>query len=149
MRKFRKFVFFAVIALASIFVVSCNGQDTGDQLELDSVKELLSVGFKNEGDTINSVTGDLKLEKTFDSATITWSSSNEAVVSNDGKVVRQDEIVKVTLTATIKVNKLTDTKKFNVTIMGIELEFYRVSFNAVGGEPTPEQQNIRDRKSVV
>ena len=45
MKKFRKFIFFAVIALASIFIVSCNDNDKDDQIELDSVKELLSVGF--------------------------------------------------------------------------------------------------------
>lgn len=143
MKKFRKFIFFAVIALASIFIVSCNDKDKEDQIELDSVKELLSVGFKNEGDTINSVTGDLILEKTFGNATITWSSSNTAVVSNDGKVVSQDEVARVELTATIKVNKLTDTKKFNLTVLGRVVENYRVSFNAAGGSPTPEQQSVR------
>ena len=65
------------------------------------------------------------------------------MVSNDGKVVSQDEVVKVELIATIKVNKLTDTKKFNLTVLGRVVENYRVSFNAAGGSPTPEQQSVR------
>lgn len=52
----------------------------------------------------------------FESA-ITWASSNEAVLDNTGKVVALPaaETV-VTLTATITLNEVTDTKAFEVTV---------------------------------
>lgn len=50
---------------------------------------------------------------------ITWSSSNESVITKDGKVTRPasgESDAKVTLTATVKKGEVTITKEFNVTV---------------------------------
>ncbi len=47
---------------------------------------------------------------------ITWTSSNEAVVSKNGKVTRGDKDQQVTLTATISYKGKSDTKTFKVTV---------------------------------
>ncbi|MBO5371485.1 MAG: glycoside hydrolase family 127 protein [Lachnospiraceae bacterium] len=67
------------------------------------------------------VTDDLVLEtKGENKSTITWKSSNEAVVSNKGKVTRPaagkaDE--KVTLTATVEYNGYSMSKKFDIKVL--------------------------------
>ena len=50
---------------------------------------------------------------------ITWSSSNESVITKDGKVTRPaagESDAKVTLTATVKKGEVTLTKEFTVTV---------------------------------
>ncbi len=49
-------------------------------------------------------------------ALISWSSSDSTVISNDGKVYRQDKDMDITLTATATVNGATANKTFNVTV---------------------------------
>lgn len=149
MKNLRKLLILAVVILAGVFVVACNGNtDEADKEELANAVELLAVRFEEEGDTLRSVTGDLILDTTFGKATITWSSSDEDVVTNDGKVTRGEDNVTVTLTATIKVNKQEDSKKFEVTVLSLVFENYIVSFNANGGAPNPQAQTIREGKTA-
>ncbi len=63
-----------------------------------------------------TASGDLNLLTTLDGVTITWASSNTAVIANDGTVTQGTEDVEVTLTATLKLNDATDTKDFTVTV---------------------------------
>ena len=48
--------------------------------------------------------------------TISWASSNPAVIATDGTVVRPEEDTQVTLTATISLGQVSDTKEFTVTV---------------------------------
>ncbi len=150
MKKIRKIIMFVVIIFAGILLASCKGnkQDKADKLELESVKQLLNVGFTNEGDKASGVTANLDLMTTFENATITWSSDNVAI-SNDGKVTRGEENVRVTLTATIKVGKFEDTKTFPITVLAEAFAYYRVSYNALGGSPTPPQEEVREGRSAA
>ncbi len=65
----------------------------------------------------DNVTGDLKLITDYKGATIKWTSSNPAVITNEGKVTRPLEDTQVTLTAEIT-NDLneTDSVDFVVTV---------------------------------
>lgn len=47
---------------------------------------------------------------------ITWSSSNQDVMANDGTITRGDEDQTVTMTATLKMGEVTDTKEFQVVV---------------------------------
>ena len=70
-----------------------------------------------------SVISDMTLVGTALEATVTWSSSNPALIANDGTVVRPDEAtgnVVVTLTATLTVGAASDTKTFEVTVVAEE-----------------------------
>lgn len=145
MKKIRKLLILVVMVLASIFAVSCGKKTSkADKEEVANAVGLLAVRFKEEGDTLRSVTGDLILDTLFGKAIIEWSSSNEDVIATNGKVTRGDEAVNVRLTATIKVNKEKDTKSFNVTVLGLVYNSYLVSFNADGGSPTPDVQSVRE-----
>lgn len=80
------------------------------QTKADAVANSLSIG--------DSALSDIKLPTTgsFDS-TISWASSNEAVISTAGVVTRQDDDVTVTLTATITVGTATSTRTFDVKVI--------------------------------
>jgi hypothetical protein len=85
----------------------------------------LEIGYA-EGDSADSVTRDLTLPLTSDSgATVTWHSSNGAVVTDGGAVTRPDysETVNndasVVLTATITIEGKTATRDFNLTVKAI------------------------------
>jgi hypothetical protein len=85
---------------------------------VDADKAALAIRLTGS-DTINSVTQALNLSTTGKyGSKITWSSSNTAVISNDGKTVVRptDADVKVVLTATITKNAVTATKTFEVTV---------------------------------
>ncbi|WP_372661483.1 immunoglobulin-like domain-containing protein [Cohnella sp.] len=89
-----------------------------DEQIVASDKAALAIGFGGS-DTLSSVTQALKLAITGKyGSTITWTSSNTAVISNDGKTVvpSTNSDVKVLLTATITKNNITTTKVFEVTV---------------------------------
>ena len=98
------------------FTVVVKGQMT----EADAVaaaKAALAVEFAH-GDSASAVTQDLGLPSSgmYDSV-VAWSSSNPAVVSNEGSVHRPtDSDANVTLTATITIGSASDTKLFPVTV---------------------------------
>ncbi len=65
------------------------------------------------------VLSDITLPESALDATVTWASSNEAVITNDGVVTRPangDGNAVVILTATLTVGDETDTKDFEVTV---------------------------------
>lgn len=144
MKKTRNIIFLFLIVLTGIFMASCGDKDKADRTELESVKELLNVRFTNSGDTLTNVTGDLTLPATFGGATITWNSSNVDVITNAGVVTRDGESKSVTLTATIKVNKLEDIKRFNITVAAVILQSYEVRYNTDGGSPASFTDSVRE-----
>lgn len=70
------------------------------------------------GDSATSVTDDITLPaKPADATSLTWASSNTAIITDAGVVTRPaGQDVQVTLTATIDVNGQTATKAFVVTV---------------------------------
>ncbi|BBF45278.1 putative glycosyl hydrolase of unknown function [Lachnospiraceae bacterium KM106-2] len=92
--------------------------DDKDKIEADT--ETLSIG------DISGVTADLTLpQKGENGSTITWKSSNESVISTEGKVVRPEagkDSVTVTLTATLSLGTITKQKEFQVTVLPLVSE---------------------------
>lgn len=60
---------------------------------------------------------DLQLKKSYSSASIQWSSSNEDVIDNDGGVYPVDSDTMVVLTATASYNGQSATRTFNVKVI--------------------------------
>ncbi len=143
MKRLRKFLLVLILPIFAIFLAACDEIEDLLQLELDNIKAVLNIGYK-EGDELNSVTQDLELVTEHGNATITWSSSNEDAITITGEVTRGEDNVDVTLTATIKIKDLETEKRFNVTVIGLDFEYHRVSFNADGGSPVPALQNVRE-----
>src|SRR5699024_2832920 len=118
---------------------------------LDAAKKQLEL--VNPDDVRGNITlpAELAIDKTNETAAITWKSSNPDVVTDtekDGKpagvVTRQDEDTKVTMTATIEVNGETTTKDIELTVkkahdMGETTDYLFAYFLSDGG---PSQQQI-------
>lgn len=84
-------------------------------------KEALTIGYA-AGDSSSSVTRNLTLSVTgaVYGSSITWASSNAAVISNSGEVTRPSFYSgdqNVTLTASLYKDGVTDTKVFNLTVL--------------------------------
>ena len=84
---------------------------------LDSVDLNWKTIMGDNGLDQNNVMSDLHLPKEIGSnSKITWTSSDETVITNDGKVTMGRVAKTVTLTATITYNGIETVKKFNVTV---------------------------------
>src|SRR5699024_10184949 len=105
-------------ALSNKGVTVWGVQSSGSKLTaeeiVNNVKQDLSVGNPN------NVTSNLDLvDSGFAGTTITWESSNKSVISDKGEVIRpvgDDETV--ILLATIKNAEATETKEFEITVLG-------------------------------
>ncbi|CAD6011234.1 family 43 glycosylhydrolase [Agreia sp. COWG] len=77
-----------------------------DQYDVDTAAAALSIA------TLGDVRGNLTLPTTSADVTLTWSSSNPAVIAADGVVVRPDADTPVVLTATLTKGAATTTRDF-------------------------------------
>lgn len=87
-------------------------QATTSEIEtVDAIKEELDIGPEE-------VSKDFHLpSEGANGATIEWESSNPEIISHEGKVTRQEnDIGMATLTATIKLGKVTEQKIFDLTV---------------------------------
>jgi len=65
---------------------------------------------------------DLDLPAVLNGVAISWASSDEAVISSTGLVTRQFYDAEATLTATLALGSVSDTKEFEVTVPAIVFE---------------------------
>ncbi len=104
-------------ALAEAVTMTANPGGLTDAEKVAVAKANLTLG------DISAVTADLTLPGTQNEATVTWTSGNTNVITNDGKVTRPaagQPDVNVTLTATITAGEASDTKDFIVTVKAEE-----------------------------
>jgi endoglucanase Acf2 len=110
----------------TVTVIALTMTDT-DAVNAD--KNALAIGYAS-GDSATSVKSKLTLPTTgANGTTITWASSNTAVVSTTGVVTRPSANTNVTLTATIKKGTVSSTKSFTVTVIAAETGFVTNDFN--------------------
>ena len=95
---------------------SCFEPATDEEAVADGIADLV-VGYA-AGDSASSVTADLTLATSGSAGTsVSWASSNTAVVAADGTVTRPAANTQVTLTATVSKGAASDTKTFTVTVL--------------------------------
>lgn len=118
---------------SEIMTVIAESMDAAEAIALD--KHWLSLG----NDT-SEVTGDLELPlKGPLGTTISWTSSDPAVLDENGAVTRPaagGEDANVTLTATLTMDHVSDTKQFNVVIWPEGAVAYQIDIDA--GNPEHE-----------
>ena len=100
------------------FIVIVKAQMT-DADAVAAAKAALAIGY-SEGDSAASVAGNLSLPSSgSDNCSISWSSNNEALIADDGTVLRPSiGNAQVTLTATISSHAASDTASFTLTVLG-------------------------------
>ena len=88
--------------------------DTANRLLADV--DLLNIGYAI-GDSKNNVKKSLVLASTgFYGSKISWESSNQDVITNNGEVIRSDEESSITMTATLTLNSKKVQKSFEVIV---------------------------------
>ncbi|MCY9657303.1 cohesin domain-containing protein [Paenibacillus chondroitinus] len=121
-----------------LFILNNSGESTNTQLadwklfatELDDNTSVASaVAALDVGDT-TALTKGVSLPATFRKGTsITWESSNPAVLSNTGKIVKRPDLgqpnAQLTLTATVKKGSLSQIKQFAVTVLAMREADYQ------------------------
>ncbi len=96
---------------------SIEDQEKKDQETLNAIVAKADFSSVLQNGTI-SVSGKLNLPASLDGASITWKSSNTAVISDDGMVTFPEADTKVTLTATFSYGRATASKGYTVTVIG-------------------------------
>ncbi|WP_281614424.1 immunoglobulin-like domain-containing protein [Flammeovirga sp. SubArs3] len=69
------------------------------------------------GEDNTSVISDITLSGDVNEVTVSWSSSDEEVITNAGAVTRAEEDKNVTMTATLSAGDATATKTFDLTVL--------------------------------
>ncbi|HEU5139781.1 MAG TPA: immunoglobulin-like domain-containing protein [Bacillales bacterium] len=106
------------------FVVTVIALPITDAEAVQLDKDSLAIGYA-EGDSADSVTQDITLETIGENeSTITWVSSDETWITDDGTVTRPsftkgDQTV--TMTATIENGTVTDTKEFVLIVKALPI----------------------------
>ncbi|MFA6843681.1 MAG: InlB B-repeat-containing protein, partial [Bacilli bacterium] len=98
---------------------------------LTSKLDLITIEYSNQSDSELSLTDNLILPDTIDDYEITWKSSDDSIITNEGLVTRKSENKNVTLTATISQNISTAKKKFDfvVTRLPNENDVFNITFD--------------------
>lgn len=109
---------------------------SGDQLEITYTNNQIESIIENEIEPVSSTDKDIELvtSVTIDKTdyTITWTSSNPDVITNEGLVTPQSDNVDVTLTATFYIKGNMITKNFIVTVIGENVEIRELFFSEYG-----------------
>lgn len=113
------FITLVLMLVAVLGLVACQDPANPDQDTVDAALEQVALVF-GEGDSLSSVTRNLTLPTAVGEVTITWASSNAAVVSNTGAVVRPNADTVVSLTATLTLGEVSETKVFTLTVKAAE-----------------------------
>lgn len=117
---FKRFAALTVIVLSVLLLVACNDNDDKD-IVTKAMENLKVEHILGDNESKDQIINDLDLKSKDGEVEITWESSNEEVISNEGKVNRpegNDE--EVTMTATFKLNKVEEEKDFKLKVLKIE-----------------------------
>src|SRR5690554_5095093 len=91
----KSFLSMIFIFLLTLVLVACGDKNRDKVKEVLEKIETEAIVFA-QGDTKDSVKGDITLKTELDGVTITWTSSKTDVIANDGKVTRPDANTSVT-----------------------------------------------------
>ncbi|MDX9690838.1 MAG: endonuclease [Acholeplasmataceae bacterium] len=127
-------VLFAIL-LAAFTLVAC--EDDTTTYTYDDVLESIEIGYE-PGDSINHVTQNITLPSSSSldlSATLTWESAHEDLISSTGEVNRPLEDVEAILILSLRVGSVSKQEFFILTVKGTNV-YYNVTFDIEGVEQT-------------
>lgn len=116
--------------------LTIDGEDsptvTEEDKSVESAETALTMALiLGDNNSETSIVNDLNLVTKLKNCSITWTSSNEAVVSTSGKVTRVDKDSEVELRAQIKNGDTTTNKVFKVKVLAKEVTQKPVDTNAL------------------
>lgn len=118
--SFTKGIVALVLTLVAILgLVACETPANPDKEAVEAALDQVALVY-GQGDSASSVTRNVTLPSALGEITITWVSSNTAVISNAGVVTRPNADTVVTLTATLTLREVSDTKVFSLTVKAAE-----------------------------
>ena len=147
MKSFRNRLAVVLSALILILGTGCPQPvepETDYTADVAAAKSSLAIEFAS-GDSASSITQDITLPAKVGDVSVKWSSSNTAVISNDGDVVRPafvDGNASVTLTATLTKGTASDTKAFSVTVLALAPYSYTVTFDSQNADTAANPSSI-------
>ena len=92
-----------------------------DDLDAITDNEVLSVPETEDGYIIDHLDID-GIKKGEAGSLISWTSSNEDVITREGRLTRPDDDTEVTVTATATLGDITKTKSFTYTVAGLSTD---------------------------
>lgn len=134
MKHFIK-IFTSIVLL--VLLVACEKSNEVYDYTLNEIIDSIEITYQ-EGDDQDRVTQDLGLPTTSpldDRTQIIWQSSNTSVISNQGRVTRDDDTVTIILTYQITYGPFSITKELEVDVLG---NILTISFNSDGGSVVEE-----------
>ena len=131
----KNLIFSLIVVMCSLFLFAC-GNSENDDIESVLLNALSSceVTF-NENETKDTVKNNLTLLSASGKVTVTWSSNNQSVISNDGTVTRPAEDTVVTLTVKVSLDGEKLEKSFDIKVLAKEQS------NTPGGNDNPSGGN--------
>lgn len=117
MKKKITVLLLALVMLASCVPAFAEGEENG--LAALTKEDILSVPLRDDGRLIDNL--DLDLYKEIGGESVTWTSSDPSVISENGVVSRGEEDKDVTLTASVGEN---ETKSFNFNVPAAQNNVY-------------------------
>lgn len=112
----KSFLSMIFIFLLTLVLVACGDKNRDKVKEVLEKIETEAIVFA-QGDTKDSVKGDITLKTELDGVTITWTSSKTDVIANDGKVTRPDANTSVALTAKLTLGQAEATVDVLLTVI--------------------------------
>lgn len=143
-----KRILVTVFFVFSLFFVGCQVND--DSFTIKKVINALEIPSEVSEDF--ELPTNITLEDI--TATIVWESSNHDVLSNEGKVNQQESNVSVTLEATITVNQVSESCKFQVVVLAKKVvadeeKTYTITYNLNGGVCDNLITSFKENEEVV
>ncbi|MBE0700163.1 MAG: InlB B-repeat-containing protein, partial [Acholeplasmataceae bacterium] len=133
-KKLVRLLSIPLLAFLLLGITACF--DLATEQDVHDAKTALELVFAS-GESEENVTQNLTLPTSIGvGITVSWTSSNKAVISKAGVVTQQADDVEVELTAKLSKNNINIEKTFIVIVKGI-IVYFDVLFDTNEGLPTP------------
>ena len=116
---FKSLTTLVLLLIAVLGLVACGEKVDPNIAIVDGALSEIALTY-GTGDSVNNVTKNITLPAKVGEVSVTWTSSNAAVVSVAGVVTRGTTDTVVSLTATLTLGKVSETKVFTVTVKAAE-----------------------------
>lgn len=116
----KKFLSFIAVVFLCAFLVACDKPNDNDSLSKEKIEKVKEELFKDVD--LTNVTENLNFASKINDVELTYSSSNETVISNTGVVTQQDTNVDVDITVNFLCDGLKDSKIYKATVSGKSID---------------------------